>query len=271
MSYPILKTSNAQNVGWQVNHALASNPGALEPLNAGFLNLEKEIESRKGADWDEAKFLENVRVFERNMREDRQNGDLSRTRMEADFAEHFMSQVELVGAAALQDPDFWRYLSLFPYRKYIYRIEGDLNSSRYGGEGNRELVRWTLIRGFLWGSRTQDTNKPEQDRFSATHAYREARLASGLGEGWVREFYISQVIRRDWSYNKNTYLAFIDAVVESPALFDLSNEIRPTQSLGAKVSRIGANLYFPGMSQLEIKAAIVEEKHKLPSPVGPID
>lgn len=263
MSYPILKTSNAQTVGWQINHALELNPGASEPLAAGYMNLEKEIEYRKGGNFDEAGFMANLQLFERNMREDRANGDMTRVRMEEDFAEHFMSQIEYISDAALQDPDFWRYLTLFPYRRFVFQLEGDLTGARFGGEGNRELVRWTLIRGFLWGARTFEPNKSGDDRFTATRAYRNARVDAGLSEGWVAEFYISQIIRRYWSYNKETYLAFIAAVTESPAVLDLSNDVRPTQKLGASVSRIGANLYFPGMSQADIKAAILEEKAKL--------
>ncbi len=264
MSYPILKTSNAQTVGWQINHALELNPSASEPLSAGYLNLEKEIEYRQGGDWDEAQFMANLYVFERNMREDRANGDMTRVRMEEDFAEHFISQLEHVSDSALQDPDFWRYLALFPYRRYVYQLEGDLTAPRYGGEGNRALNRWTLIRGFLWGARTYEPNKEGDDRFSATRAYRIARAEAGLGEGSA-DFYISQVIRRYWSYNKEAYLAYIEAVTESPAIFDLSNKVRPTQTLGASVCRIAANLYFPGMSQSDIKAAILEEKAKLPA------
>lgn len=265
MSYPILKTSSAKHVGWQINHALEVNPSAGEPLAAGYLNLEKEIEYRKGGTWDEAPFMANLQAFERTMREDRANGDMTRVRMEEDFAEHFMSQIAHISDAALQDPDFWRYLTLFPYRRFVYRLEGDLASVRFGGEGNRDLVRWTLIRGYLWGVRTFEPNKQGYERFTATRAYRNARMDAGLTEGWVADFYISQVIRRYWAYNKETYLAFIEAVAEPPAVLDLSNDVRPTQKLGSSVSRIGANLYFPGMSQTDIKAAILEEKAKLSS------
>ncbi len=267
MSYPILKTSRAQSVGAQINQALSLNPNAATALSMDYSNLMSEVEYRQGGDWDEQTFLKNVSIFERNMREDRRNGSLTRVILEEAFAEHFQSQVNLVDDAALQDPDFWRFLALFPYRRYIFELEGDMSPARFGGNGNRDLVRWTLIRGYLWGARTFDETNGE-DPFLATRAYRKTRVEAGLGDGWVAEYYISQIIRRYWSYNKETYLAFIEATTESPALLDLNNDIRPTQKFGSSVARIGANLYFPAMSREEIKAAMLEEKVKI-SPVRP--
>jgi hypothetical protein len=266
VTYPILKTSKAQTVGWQVQHALELNPNAPEPLQPGFEGLDREVEFRQGGDWDEVEFAKNLHVFERNMREDRQNGTLTRLRMEEDFAEHFMAQVELISDGALQDPDFWRYLSLFPYRRYIYQLEKDLTPKRYGGDGNKDLVRWTLIRGYLWGVRTFEAHKEGEDRFQATRAYRRAREDAGFGkksEDTVPDFYISQIIRRYWSYNKPSYLAFIRAVVDEPAVLDTPST-RDTQTLGSFVGRVSSNLYFPSMTEDEIFTVMLEEKAKLP-------
>jgi len=266
MSYPILKTSKAQTVGWQVHHALELNPNAPEPLQASFMGLEKEIEYRQGGEWNQTEFMKNLNVFERYLREDKQNGDLTRLKMEEDFAEHFMSQVELISDAALQDPDFWRYLSLFPYRRYIYQLEKDLTPKRFGGNGNRDLVRWTVIRGYLWGVRTFEPEKENEDRFEATRAYRYAREDAGFGkrsEDTVPDFYISQIIRRYWKYNKPTYLSFIRAVVEEPAVLD-SGTNRDTQTLGSYVGRISSNIYLPSLAEDEIFKVVLEEKSKLP-------
>jgi hypothetical protein len=267
MSYPILKTSKAQTVGWQVQHALELNPNAPEPLQSSFMGLEKEIEYRQGGDWNEIDFFKNLNTFERTMREDKQNGDLTRVKMEEDFAEHFMSQVELISDTALQDPDFWRYLSLFPYRRYIYQLEKDLTPKRFGGHGNRDLVRWTLIRGYLWGARTFEPENDGEERFEATRAYRYAREDAGFGkksEDTVPDFYISQIIRRYWKYNKPTYLGFIRAVVQQPLVFDLGDEIRDTQTLAALVGRISSNIYLPSLSEDDIFGVVLEEKAKLP-------
>ena len=270
MSYPILKTSNAQTVGWKVQHALELDPKATEPFQSSFMGLEKEIEYRQGGDWNDVEFFRNLNSFERAMREDRQNGTLTRLRMEEDFAEHFMAQVELISDAALQDPDFWRYLSLFPYRRYIYQLEKDLMPRRFGGQGNRNLVRWTLIRGYLWGARTFEPQKDGDERFQATRAYRYAREDAGFGkksEDTVPDFYISQIIRRYWKYNKSTYLAFIRAVVDAPAILDTGTN-RDTQTLGSYVGRISSNVYLPSLTEDEIFKVVLEEKAKLPDRSG---
>jgi hypothetical protein len=250
-----------------VQHALELNSSDPEPLKSDFEGLEKEVEQRQGGSWDEVEFTKNLQVFERNMREDKQNGVLTRLRMEEDFAEHFMSQLDLISDTAIQDPDFWRFLSLFPYRRYIYQLEKDLTPKRYGGDGNKDLVRWTLIRGYLWGARTFEPQKDGEARFQATRAYRRAREDAGFGkksEDTVPDFYISQIIRRYWSYNKQTYLAFISAIVDDPAVLDTPTT-RDTQTLGAYVGRIASNMYFPGMTEEEIFKVVLEEKAKLPA------
>lgn len=264
MSYPILKTSVARSIGEQINFALESNPRSSEPLNAGYMNFEKEIEHRHGGDWNEAQFRSNINLFERNQREDRLNGDLTRVRLEQDFAQHFVAQMELVDDAALQDPDFWRFLALFPYRRYVHALRGHFKSSAYGGDGNRSLIRWALIEGAVWGMRTFDPEKAGDEQFWATRAYSVAKADAGITTGSDADFYISQIVRRDWSYNKNSYLAYLEAVTEAPALFDESNEKRRAQDLGALVGRVASNLYFPALSRGEIKAIVLEEKAKVP-------
>jgi hypothetical protein len=128
------------------------------------------------------------------------------------------------------------------------------------------LVRWTLIRGYLWGARTFEPEREGEDRFEATRAYRYAREDAGFGkksEDTVPDFYISQIIRRYWKYNKPTYLGFIKAVVEEPAVLD-SGTNRDTQTLGALVGRISSNIYLPSLNQDEIFKVVLEEKAKLP-------
>jgi hypothetical protein len=263
MSYPILTINDAEAVGSEVHNAMQINPNSAEAFVSTFRGLEKYILDRKGGDWNEAEFMANLKEFERNRREDR---PLSRIRMEEDFAEHFADQVELISDAALQDPDFWRYLSVFPYRRYIYELEKDFTSRRYGGEGNRNLVRWTLIRGYLWGARTMDPAKKGEERFEATRAYRVAREDAGFGalsENTVPDFYISQVIRRRWWFHKEAYLAMIDATCEAP-LLNNNEESRQAQMLGSYVGRLSSNLYFPAMNRVEIKEVILAEKAKVP-------
>jgi hypothetical protein len=266
MSYPILKTSEALKVGAEITKGLEDPRNLADVLSPNYLGLDSKIESRNGGNWDEETFKVNLATFYKNMSEDRKNGVLTRLRKEEDFAEHFMSQIELVDPAALQDHDFWRYLALFPYRRYIHELEGDLNPSRYGGDGNTNLVRWTLIKGMLWGVRTYDQDKAGEDRFWATRAYKLARERihpKAKSEDTVPDFYLSQIVRRHLSYHKPAYLAFISAVVESPAAVDEVGREK-TQYLGSRISRLSANIYLPSLTREEIKALVIEEKKNLP-------
>lgn len=263
MSYPILRTSRAKEIGEEINHALDTNPESFEVLDPKFRGFQSAVEYRQGGEFDQTRFETQVRNFEKNLREDRLNNGHSRVRLEEDFAQHIVEQLGLISDAALQDPDFWRYLSLFQYRRYIFQLEGDLSIRRYGGLGNRDMVRWTLIRGLLWGLRTFQPDIIGDGQFDLARAYRQARLENGLTEGWVPEFYISQIVRRYWNYSNETYLAFIETVIESPALLDLSNEVRPTQKLGASVSRLSANIFLPSLSREEISNVIRDEKLKI--------
>jgi hypothetical protein len=79
----------------------------------------------------------------------------------------------------------------------------------------------------------------------------------------VPDFYISQIIRRHWSYHKPAYLAFISGVVESPAAVDEVGRDK-TQYLGSRISRLSANIYLPSLTREEIKALVIEEKKNLP-------
>ena len=266
MSYPILKTSKSLIVGNEITRGLEDPKNLTDVLSPTYLGLDSQIESREGGNWDESGFKANLATFYKNMSEDRKNGVLTRLRKEEDFAEHFMAQMELIESSALQDPDFWRYLSLFPYRRYIHELEGDLNPSRYGGDGTSFVVRWTLVRGMLWGLRTYEPDKDGEDRFWATRAYKSARetlFPKAKSENTVPDFYISQIIRRHWSYHKPAYLAFISGVVESPAAVDEVGRNK-TQYLGSRISRLSANIYLPSLTGEEIKTLVIEEKKNLP-------
>lgn len=265
MSYPTLKTSKAKVIGDQINRALEINPADQAALEAGYLGLEMEIENRKGADWNEEAFNANLTTFLRNMREDRKNGVLSKLRMEEDFAEHIVQQLQHIGDVALQDPDFWRFLALFPYRRYVFQREGDFTPQRYGGAGNKNFVRWTLVRGLLWGLRTVDESKDGDERFWATRGYKDARQEAGYKrpEDTVPDFYISQVIRRRWSFHKDAYLAYISAVIEPPVAIDQKGR-ENTQFLGSRLGRISENVYLPSLGMTEIKDLVNSEKSNLP-------
>lgn len=159
---------------------------------------------------------------------------------------------------ALQDPDFWRYLSVFKLRDYICAIEGDFGPGRFGGKGNRGVVRWTLVRGFVWG-----LHATSEDDLTGIYKARLIREELGLGSG-VRDFYISHVVRPYWAMALGAGKAFIDAAMAEPPLFDRGKEFRPSQTLGARVARVSANIYLPSLSEEEIRGVILEQRAGIP-------
>lgn len=182
----------------------------------------------------------------------RQNED------EEEFAKLAPRLTRELPAEALQDPDFWRYLSLIRLRDYILSIEANFRPGRYGGKGNRNLVRWTLVRGFVWG-----LHATSQDDSTGIFKARVMKEGLGLGTG-VRDFYISHVIRPNWAKTPGAGKAFIDAAMSEPPLFDRGDEFRPSQTLGSRVARVSANIYLPSLSEEEIRGVILEQRAGIP-------
>lgn len=182
-----------------------------------------------------------------------------RNEQEEEFAQLAVRLIKLLPLEAAQDPDFWRYLSVFVFRDYICATEGDFTPQRYGGNGNKSLVRWTLIRGLVWGLHCADG-----EDVSGVYKARLVREAAGKGSE-VRDLYISHVVRPNWAKTRGAGLAFIDAAMSEPPLFDIGKEFRPWQQLNARVGRIAKNIYLPSLSQDELEALVLKEREGIPS------
>ncbi len=182
-----------------------------------------------------------------------------RNEQEEEFAQLAVRLIRLIPLEAAQDPDFWRYLSVFVFRDYICATEGDFQPQRYGGNGNKNLVRWTLIRGLVWGLHCADG-----DDVSAVYKARLVRETAGKGSE-VRDLYISHVVRPNWAKANGAGLAFIDAAMAEPPLFDIGSEFRPWQQLNARVGRIAKNVYLPSLSRDELELLMLQEREGIPS------
>lgn len=181
---------------------------------------------------------------------------------EEEFAALAVHMTNAFPSEALQDPDFWRYLSLFKFRDYICAIEGDFSPSRYGGLGNKNLIRWTLIRGLVWGLHCKFG-----DDLTGIYEARLVKESLGLGSE-VRDFYISHLVRPEWAKSPDAGRAFIDAAMADPPLLDRGKEFRPSQYLGSRVSRISRNIYFPSLSKDEVQEVIASERVGIPDTPG---
>lgn len=186
------------------------------------------------------------------------NAAWKRNAQEEEFAAHAVRLVRELPSEAVQDLDFWRYLSVFHLRDYIESIEGDFNPNRYGGEGNRQIIRWTLIRGLVWGLHTA-----KDDDFSYIYKVREAKEELGKGSE-VRDLYISHVVRPAWTKTPNSGRALIDAALNEPALFDVGKNFRPWQTLQARIGRLSANVYLPSLSEEEMLGVFLLLREGIP-------
>jgi hypothetical protein len=262
MSYPILTASKALAAAIKIQSALDSGRKPEDLFTRGFGDLEAEVELRSGADVDVDSIYRLCGEQFRYMSEDRKAGKLNKLTYEEAMAEFLFELTSDIPSIALQDPDFWRWLGVLPLRRYINELEGDFKPSRVGGEGNRNNIRWTLVRTYQWGYKCAGEGN---DRFSGIRAYRLAKEEAAGSDGWTREFYISQIVRRRWGSGPRDYRKFIEVTVAAPALLDYSNEVRPTQSLGSAVSRVTENLYLPALDDDELAGLITQEKGKIAS------
>jgi hypothetical protein len=206
-------------------------------------------------------FENNAKQFIKDITVDRKNPEYNNILLEEHFAEHIVSQIELVDDAALQDPDFWRYLTLFPYRTYVQIRENNFSEIHFGGSGNKALNRWTLIRGLLWGLRTVSG-----DDASYVSAHRIARIKHGL-TGASAVFYIENIVRRKWAGSPQVARAFID-VTTSPSprpLFERGNKPHEKETLnfGSLIGRASENVYFPALdgSELQSYLQVVKDRN----------
>lgn len=258
MTYPILKTNKARRIGDEIDAAGDSDPDLLTDLTArGF---DHEIEHRAGADVDTQALLAAASEFtaseQRLQREARSMKiPVTDAELEMRFAVHLFKTLSSISPKALQDPDFWRYLTLFPYRWVTFRREGNMKPNRYGGDGDRQKSRWTLIRAYTWASKCEDAGD-----FSYVTRIAEAREEAGLSDGWVIDYYSNNVVRGTMTRSSDLCKSLIDVVLADPPLFDLSNDERPTDDLAQRVRRVSSNYYLPAMDREALSEVIQNEK-----------
>ena len=265
MSYPILTSNNAKFVAEVLESDRESGIPVGQLLNRTYKDLEERVELRDGGDVDGETIFKKCQEQFRLVTEDRKNGSLSKIIYEEMMATFLVELTEGICHAALQDPDWWRWLAMFPLRRYVNELEGDFLPTRFGAAGNANNIRWTLIRTYQWGKKCSASN-PEE--FDAISAYRKAKMHASGSSGWAREFYISQIVRRRWGSSSRDYRAFVEVTLSDPPLLDYSNEIRPTQTLGVAVARMTENIFLPSLSPDELKHLISLEKDKVARAYG---
>jgi hypothetical protein len=177
------------------------------------------------------------------------------------YAEYMHQYLMEIPYQALQDPAFWRYLALFPFRDYLVSREPDLTVLRYGGGSGSSKVRWLLPRTFIWGRKTRDSNSGQYER---AHVLRKLRSDEGLSTGTIIDFYHSHIVRTAWSANTAVAQAFIDNVTAEPILFDLeATANRPTNRMASAVARLSNNVLLEYATETGIPDLIIRTKQSL--------
>lgn len=248
MTYPTISLADSLEIVERLSIHLSAAGTSAGIYGQNFEGFQSKIKARIGADFDERNLVAQAYSWTQVMVDHMRHGG-TKAELEEYFAAHIVEQLAAVPDKALQDPDFWRYLTLFPYRQYMVMREGkNLSKGVYGGNGNTDMVRWTLIRGYRLGARTivdGDT--------SILELYRRRRVEMLSSDNWVTDYLINNPIRRRFASWPSAARAFIKATVSGEPIFDLSNEDRPTNVYGGLVGRIAQNVYLPALTEDELE------------------
>jgi hypothetical protein len=257
--YPTLKTNDADSVAEILLNCRAMTIVPPELNSRDFLDLElKHVKLRDGADVSIEKLYEIADSIQRFVKEFKYK---DKYQLEEMYAEFLHESLRDLPRKALQDPDFWRYLALFPFRSYLLFRESSLEWQSYGGKSGTKKTHWLLPRTYLWGRKTWDA---DTDDYSFAHAVRDSRKSSGLSEGTITDFYHSHIVRLKWSSSTAAARGFIEGFITEPVMHDKDNSAnRPSQWLSSRIGRAGNNICLPFIGTEGVKDFIVEAKIKL--------
>jgi hypothetical protein len=256
--YPGLDSKNAKAVGEAIQAHIDANSGSVASFDDSTFRSLIRLKKPQLV-FDQQLLDSELALFQDTRASIKANSPGTSLADKRNLAEEAFA-VTAVGLArtlpieAIHDLDFWRYLSVFKLRDYVIATEGDFDPSRYGGDGDVGIIRWTLIRGLVWGLKTVS----ESD-FSYIY---KARLIAEEQDPVpkIRDFYISQIIRRATMKIPGAGRAYLDAAMQEPPLFDRGKGFRPTQHLGANILRVGANIYLPSLDEDQLFDLFMEQR-----------
>jgi hypothetical protein len=237
--YPTITSKNADFVAEKLREEQAKTPFPSDFYSREFLALEEKVHMSRGADIAETDLYETATLMAEWIMGGRHPDKYA---VEEYYAEYLHEYLSTLPVTALQDPGFWRYLALFPFRSYLVRREPDLKETRYGGGSGSKKTHWLIPRSFLWGRKTHEEG---DEPYARTHQMRAERLAAGLTDGTIIDFYHSHIVRTAWSANSLISRAFIDAVFDGEKHFDVDNSAsRPTNQMASAVARLSNNIFL---------------------------
>lgn len=253
MSYPTISATNADMVA----QVLLANKADIElAMNRNFLNLEDDfVVDTNGADVSREALSEVANSIQSYISAQKPKNVFQ---LEELWAEHLHASLKDYPLRALQDPGFWRYLALFPFRSFLLVREPDLTPIRYGGGRGTEKAKWLLPRTYIWGRKTWDELS---DSYELTHAVREARAKEGLSDGTIIDFYHSHVVRTAWSASSAVAMGFVTGFLADPVMHDTDNTgNRPSNKLSKVFARLSNNICLEFLSTTDVVEIAVEAK-----------
>jgi hypothetical protein len=161
--------------------------------------------------------------------------------------------------AITHDPDFWRYLALFPFRWFLLAREPELKPVAFGGvveitdsAGEKTgrtrgtaMRNQVLLRTYLWGRAAHDPDSDEENRYQRATALSPDQA--------VIDFWHSHIVRVQIGHLDPTTQAFIDLTASEELSKDEARE------LAKMLSRAKNTVAFDTLSSEEASELVAEQ------------
>lgn len=233
--HPTLGISASDTVAGLIRSAMESGVPQDTYCSRDYGDLHARFVSDKAADMADQLYIMADEVYR-----EAHSGGMTKYELEQAHAEFLHKRLRDFPSEILQDPGFWRYLALFPFRLFLTVREEDLKPIRYGGGSGSSKSKWLLPRTFIWGRKCYQA---EFDSYDLVHKMLNLREENGFSKGTVIDFYHSHVVRPAWSSDTRVAQEFLTSVFSGDLLFDIDNSAnRPTNRMGSAIARLSNNV-----------------------------
>jgi len=238
LPYPAIDKVNAQNVVESLKIAIDDGQ---DPMTACMESAVSAVVQKSGPDYPRPTVEKASEQMRRDLLPGCSNNALmsyskgskgAAIQLEAEMAGRLHSSLCQIDVAILQDEDFWRYLSLFPFRWYLLAREPEMQPQDFGGTAPKldesgEVVRFgktnlktqLLLRTYLWGKCALDEN-------SSTPWSPYSRATSIGPDGpSVTDIWHSHIIRVQLGQMTEAAHAFVDVSAEAPLTTSESRQL----------------------------------------------
>lgn len=252
--YPTLSAKNAKELGEAYRAELGDLPPRSLSERPGA--EEEYVVRKKGHDLNDEWLAGLARDFDANRK------GLAVSDQQQLFTQVCRKLLDELPINVIQDLDFWRYLSLFPFRNFVIITAANSDSyvpGKYGGNGDVAIERWTLIECLRWAYRLSNPGNDEDEYLTKLS---DAHAEAGRS-GKVRDQVISTVVRRKWASTSTASRAFTDAAIHEEPIFDegsTSEERLLTVGFNGRIARLANNVLFDALDQQELTELFIEAR-----------